>query len=121
MTQYKNISIPAIFTRFYPETNTYDRDLLHALDQDLRQIEAILDRGILFADNVDSVEVSFTSNASPNTEDTTAHGLGKIPIGYWVIRRDKAGILYDSGTDFDATNIYTKCDVASTAFTIIVF
>ena len=58
---------------------------------------------------------------SPDTEDTTAHTLGKVPTGFFVISQDKAGSLYDSGTAFTATNIFTKCDVASVTFKIIVF
>ncbi len=50
----------------------------------------------------------YTSNGSADTEDTVAHGLGAVPIGYIVIKQDKGSIVYDSGTAWTSTNIYLK-------------
>ena len=81
----------------------------------------ILTKGIRVEDNLDAADVSYTTNAVANTEDTVAHNLGRIPIGYWVISRDKAGVVYNGGTAWTTTNIYLKCNVASTAVRVIVF
>ena len=103
-----------------PETKR-QREMLQVLNVILLRLKSILNAGILFDENVSCKLVSFTSNATPDTEDTTAHGLGKVPNGYIVYSQNKAGSLYDSGTAHTATNIYTKCDVASVTFKIIVF
>jgi len=98
-----------------------EEDLYGVLSGFVHDVTRILNRGVVFEDNVDCAFVSFTSNATPDTEDTVAHGLGRVPTGYLVYSRDKAGVLYDSGTAFTASNIYLKCNVASVAFKLIVF
>jgi len=106
----------------FPEPrNQHEKDLFSVMGSGFNDIIRILDKGILFTDNVDCQLVSFTSNAVADTEDTVAHGLGKIPTGYFVYSRDKAGVLYDGGTSWTSSNIYVKCNVASVAFKIIVF
>ncbi len=64
---------------------------------------------------------TYTTNATPDTEDTVAHGLGRVPVGFIVVNRDKAGIVYDSGGTWTTTNILLKCNVASMTTTILVF
>jgi len=63
----------------------------------------------------------YTSNATPDAEDTIAHGLGRTPVGFIVIDKDKAGDIYDGGTAWTDTNIYLKCAVASVTATVLVF
>lgn len=60
----------------------------------------------------------FTSNASADTEDTIAHTLGSVPIGFIIINRDKGGVVYDSGTAWTSTNIFLKTTTTSTLVTI---
>lgn len=58
----------------------------------------------------------YTSNAVANTEDTIAHTLGSIPVGYIVLWQSKAGSFYQgptTGTAWSSSNIYLKCSVAS--------
>jgi len=98
-----------------------DEDLFNVLSEFTTDVIKILNGGILFSDNFDCQLVSYTSNGSADTEDTVAHGLGKVPTGYIVYSRDKAAIVYDSGTAFTATNIYLKCNVATVALKLIVF
>jgi hypothetical protein len=72
--------------------------------------------------NLDWVTVAYTSNASANTEDTVTHNLGRIPIGYLVIDRDKAGMVYSSNKGaWTTTTMRLKCDVGTTATTLLVF
>lgn len=59
-----------------------------------------------------------TTHATPDTEFTVAHDLGRAVVGYFVIRLDKAGVVYDSGTAWTTSNIYLKCNVASVACTL---
>ena len=111
---------------FLPEVESSrgkEYDLIKALDLFIEDVSAVLDRGLQFEDNIDCRLVSFTSNATPDTEDEVAHTLGKTPQGYVVYGKDKAGDLYTStgGTAWDATNMYLKCTVASVAYKIIVF
>ena len=63
----------------------------------------------------------YTTNATPDTEDTIVHGLGRIPIGYIIVSCNKAAIVYNGATAWDITNIYLRCNAASTAVTFMVF
>ncbi len=74
------------------------------------------------AGNIDGVYVAYTSNAVADTEDTVTHNLGRIPVGYIVVDRDKAGIVYSSSKNtWTTTTMKLKCNVASTASTLLVF
>lgn len=75
------------------------------------------DRG----ENISGEFLTFTTSATPDAENTTAHTVGSVPIGFIVLHQDKAGSLYQgptTGTNWTASNIYTKCDVASVTFSI---
>jgi len=61
----------------------------------------------------------YTSNGSANTEDTIAHTLGSVPIGYIVLKQDKASSVYTGTTAWSDSNIYlrqTGTSVTTTLF-----
>jgi hypothetical protein len=69
--------------------------------------------------NTDTVYASGTSNATQNAAFSVNHQLGRIPVGFHVINKDKAGDFYASGTAWTATTISLKCTVASVTFTLL--
>lgn len=73
------------------------------------------------AGNLSGKYVVFTSNGAANTEDAVPHKLGRVPVGYIVVKQDKAGIVYDGGTSWTTANLYLKTSVASVAWTLMVF
>lgn len=85
-----------------------------------QNLKAILDGGISMTDNMDVSIVTYTSNATPDTQDTVAHGLGKTPTGFIPVEKDKAGDIYKSASA-DEANLYLKCSVASVAVKLLVF
>lgn len=67
-------------------------------------------------ENIAGRFIQYTSNVTINTEDTIVHNIGSIPIGYIILWQDKAGSFYQgptTGTDWNKTNMYLKCSVAS--------
>ena len=64
--------------------------------------------------------ISGVQNGTGNTESAFAHGLGKIPRGYIIIDKDRAGDIYTSKAASD-TYIYLKCTVVSVVFKAYVF
>jgi len=104
------------------KTNQYDKNL----DADISSLFTALHGRVRFGsgtdgdrgENISGEFQVFTSNATPDTEDTVAHTIGAVPVGYIVLKQDKAGSLYDSGTAWTSTNVYLKCSVASVTFTI---
>lgn len=73
------------------------------------------------AHNVDGVWVSYTSNATADTEDTVPHKLDRTPVGIFVGIPDKSAVIYDSGTAWTSTNIYLKASAATVQVNIFVF
>jgi hypothetical protein len=75
------------------------------------------DRG----ENIQGEFQQFTTSATPDAENTIAHGIGAIPVGYIILWQDKAGSLYQgpsTGTAWTSSNIYLKCTVASVTFKV---
>lgn len=66
-------------------------------------------------------QISLTSNGVANTEDTVVHDLGRVPRGFLVIKADKAGNVYDSGTAWTQSRIYVKSSAATMALTLWIF
>lgn len=81
----------------------------------------MFDKGIRVEQQLDVDLVSYTSNAIANTEDTVAHDLKRVPLGFIVYSQDKAGVVYWSGTAHTATNLFLKNSVATVATKLIVF
>lgn len=71
--------------------------------------------------NIDGVWVAYTSNGTADTEDTVAHNLGRVPVGFFVGLPDKSAIIYESGTAATTTNIFLKSSAVTTAVNILVF
>ena len=73
--------------------------------------------------NIEGQFQTYTSNATPDTEDTIAHTIGSVPLGYIVMTQNKAGSLYGTaslGTAWTSSNIYLKCSVASVTFLLFI-
>lgn len=65
-----------------------------------------------------SGEFQVVTTGLADAEKTVSHTLGSIPIGYLVLKQDKAGSLYAGSTAWTSSNIYLKCSVATVTFTL---
>lgn len=99
----------------------YDRQLQESILNFFAGLVDMLNGGLRFADNHDSQNKSYTTNAVADTEDTIAHTLGRVPKGAILTKTDKAVDLYEGGTAWTTTNIYLKANVASAAVDIEIF
>ena len=104
------------------QLENYIRDV----DFDIKNLFTLSQNRVRFGDGTDG-EIGenisgqfqvYTTNGVADTEDTIAHDLGVVPIGFIVINRDKGGVVYDSGTAWTSTNVYLKCSTATTAVTL---
>lgn len=108
------------------DTQTNEKEYARDLDDDIKQLAILTHGRIRFGTGEDGVGGEniagefqvYTSNGSADTEDTIAHTLGSVPIGYIVIKQDKGSVVYDSGTAWTSTDIYLKQTVATVATTI---
>jgi hypothetical protein len=74
------------------------------------------------AGNLDAQYIDVFTPSTPDQEFEVPHGLGRKPIGYDVVRRDKAAIVYDSsGGSWGNDVLYLKCDTASTTIRLRVY
>lgn len=121
MSKYADPVLPSIFIDNQEEMRQFDRDLITALGNWSLSLKGSLDKGLSFDDNMDVSRVSVVSHATPGTEFSVAHGLGKVPTGYIVYGQTAAGSLYDGATANTKTTLYLKSDAAAATFRIIVF
>lgn len=77
--------------------------------------------------NLGAYKATGTTPGTPNTSFTVSHSLTHVPIGFNVLRTNKAAHIYDSGATWTAaTNttpgtISLKCDIATVAFTLTIW
>jgi hypothetical protein len=113
------------FIKGNQERETY----LVELDKDIESLHTALQGRIRFGGGIDGERGEnlsgewqvFTTSATPDAENTIAHTLGSVPVGYIICGQDKAGSLYqlsDTGTAWTGSNIYLKCSVASITFKV---
>lgn len=118
MSRFVEPVFPA-FTQSPGDLRPFDKELVSALGQWALSLKGILDRGISLQDNIDAAVASFTSNATPDTEDAVAHTLGRIPTYFIVGDINKGGVVYRGGTSFTKTHVYLKTTVASAAVKVV--
>jgi hypothetical protein len=71
-------------------------------------------------DNISGGWYTVVTPVTPDTQFSITHNLNIVPSGYIVMSRNKAAIVYDSGTAWTATQIFLKCNVASTTIKIFI-
>ena len=102
-----------------PESN------VRRLDQDISQLSVALQGRIRFGTGTDgdrgeniAGEFQVVTTAGADTEFAITHTLGAVPIGYIVLKQDKAASIYDSGTTWTNTTLYLKASAASVTLTL---
>lgn len=120
MTRFAEPSFPAVLAAG-TELRQFDRDLITVLGGMGGNLAAILDGGISVRDNLDASLVSVASHATPGTEFSVAHGLGKAITGYVVYGQTGAGSVYDGTTANDKTTAYFRSDASAVTFKILFF
>jgi hypothetical protein len=71
--------------------------------------------------NFDAVSCSYVTGTA-GTDDVITHNLGRIPIGYIVLRRFTAAVIvYDSPTAWTTTKLFLRSTVAGVTVKLLVF
>lgn len=71
-------------------------------------------------DNINGVFANVTAPAAPNTDFTITHNLGRVPVGYWIIQKDRACDVYTGTVAATTTNLTLKATVASAVLRIFI-
>jgi len=80
----------------------------------LKDIYNILNRGVLFKDNVKGALLEVTFGAA-DTEVEVRHGLDFVPNNYLLVGSTAALSLYDGVTENDKTFCYIRSNATGTA------
>ena len=102
------------------------QEILRQIDLDMLSLFQCLNGRVRFGSGDDGTEGEniagefqvVTDTGSANTEFVVAHTLGAVPVGYLVLKQNKAGSIYDSGTTWTDTNIYLKGSAANMNVTL---
>lgn len=89
------------------------------VSQLFEQIAKILSNGQSIADNFDAKILTLTFT-SASTDVALAHGLARVPSGYFVLKRSANMVVYDGSNAWTATNIYLRSSAAG-SITVAVF
>jgi hypothetical protein len=102
-----------------------------SLSTRLRELVRKVNREISFGNGIDgyragNLDAQFvdiaTTPAIADTEFTVIHGLKRVPIGYIVVRKDRACDVYDSSIgSWTGSLMYLKCNVAAASVKLLVF
>lgn len=105
---------------FGEKLRPFDLNLVKFLDSMASNLLFLFTKGVGIPDNMDVQLIDYVTNGVANTQDTVAHTLKRVPLGYLVADVDKAGVIYKSGA-FTTTNLLLKCNVATVTAKLIVF
>lgn len=90
----------------------------------LENIFKALSNGLNFSENFTGNIRSFTTHSTADTLFSVSHTLGLVPSYFLVISIEKAAIIYRDAQvtkPWTSTQIFLKCNVASTPATILIF
>lgn len=108
--------IPSGFT--YQELRPYE------INNEFRIIKGAINGGIQFGlengkDKNMNGAMFRVSFPVANTDVSVTHGLRTIPVGYLVLKRDAAGVVYDGIGIWSVTRIYLRSSLVQTALIFI--
>lgn len=74
----------------------------------------------LSRDNIDGEWATIPDTGPANTDFTVTHNMLRLPVGAWIMRQTKGGVIYDGTVPWDDTTITLKCTVANDAIVIFI-
>ena len=71
-------------------------------------------------DNIDGTWINVVAPVAPNTDFTVNHNLGRIPVGYWIMIKDRAVDVYTGSIAATNTALTLRATVASAVIRLFV-
>jgi hypothetical protein len=101
------------------------RTLIQQLDKRIVEMQKTFAGNLGFGngtdiDNIIGKWMEYSTNAVANTEDTLAHNLGVIPVGFLLLVPPATGFIMPGPTPWTTSNLYLKCNAASQTAKIFV-
>jgi hypothetical protein len=82
------------------------------------QVESLINNGLTFSDNFDAKIVS-VSITTADTDFAVAHGLGREPLGYFVIGQTANMGVYNGSRANSASVLYLRASAVGTASVLV--
>jgi hypothetical protein len=74
----------------------------------------------LSPDNIAGRWVDVVTPGVVNTDFTVTHNLGRLPVGYWIMQKDKACDVYQGGIVSTLTQLTLKASVATATLKLFI-
>jgi len=71
-------------------------------------------------DNINGSWINVVAPVAPNTDFTVNHNLGRLPVGYWIMEKDRACDVYTGGVAATTTQLTLKATVASAVLRLFI-
>jgi hypothetical protein len=71
-------------------------------------------------DNIDGSWINVIAPAAPNTDFTVNHNLGRLPVGYWPLQKDRACDVYTGSIPATSTQLTLRATAASAVLRLFV-
>lgn len=72
------------------------------------------------ADNINGSWINVVAPVAPNTDFTVNHNLGRLPVGYWIMQKDRACDVYTGGVASTTTALTLRATVASAVLRLFI-
>jgi len=104
-----------------PELNNF----VQMLQKSWRNLTTLINNKIGFGDgtnkdNIDGVWANVVAPVAPNTNFVVTHNLGRVPVGYWVMQKDRACDVYTGSVAATSSQITLRASVASAVLRLFV-
>lgn len=99
----------------------FEQDLEQELLSFTFELSQVINKGLKFSDNFNAEVLDISDSGAADSENTVAHTLKRVPVGFMIFTINKAGIVYKSATAWTTTSIYVKCNVANCEIKLLVF
>jgi hypothetical protein len=104
-----------------PDFGTFYRGFKRVWEQTARIINGGLSFGAgVNKDNIDGAWITVPDTGNANTNFAVTHNLNRIPVGYWVMTKDRAVDVYTGSVAATTTVITLKASVANAAVVLFI-
>src|SRR6266404_8746556 len=112
------------FTVIKPEQKSLS-DFVQMLKTVYQNFIQVLNGNIGFGDgtipdNINGSWINVVAPVAPNTDFTVNHNLGRLPVGYWIMQKDRATDVYTGSVAATATQLTLRATVASAVLRIFI-
>lgn len=95
------------------------------LQKSWRNLTTLINNKIGFGDgtnhdNIDGVWANVVAPVAPNTDFVVTHNLGRVPVGYWVMQKDRACDVYTGSVAATSSQITLRATVASAVLRLFI-